>query len=246
MNPQIVSSALLVAVVIIQVWSSSAIAMSFPKAHPGLRIGSLASETVCEMFVDFACPYSRMLFTTLETVMPSYNEKVCFVFHNVIQPWHHQSLWLHETSFAVKMVSPPSVFPFWKTMFEESPNYYDKNVYGISRPDFYNKIAALASTVICSEEKEKNEKEVKEELLRWLIPPMQPGGNYPEEALKLGSKPDDDENALFPHTLKTVKFHRKRGVHVTPTVFCNGIEQTQISSSWDEAQWKEFLDSALA
>jgi hypothetical protein len=240
------TSALLFAVAAAFLPLSSSSAMSFPKAYPGLRIGSLASETVCELFVDFVCPYSRKLFTTLKTVMPSYEAKVCFVFHNVIQPWHHQSLWLHETSFAVKMVSPASLLPFWQIMFEQAPNYYDKHVFGITRPEFYDKVAALGSTVICNEEKERNENEVKEELLKWLIPPMQPGGNFPEEARKLGSKPDDDENALFPYTKQTVKFHRMRGVHVTPTVFFNGIEQTQISSSWDETQWKKFLDSALA
>jgi hypothetical protein len=226
----------------------SSCAMSFPKSHPGLRIGSLASEKMCEVFVDFACPYSRTMFTTLKTVMPSYDAKICFVFHNVIQPWHHHSLWLHEASYAVKMVSPSCVLPFWKTMFEQAPNnWYDKHVFAISRPEFYDKIAALASSVICSsEEGEKSDqKEVKEELLQWLIPPMQPGGNFPEEAKKLGSTPTDDENPLFPYTLQTVKFHRKRGVHVTPTVFFNGIEQTQISSSWDESQWKEFIDSTL-
>jgi hypothetical protein len=226
--------------------------MSFPGAHPGLRIGSLASERCCEVFVDFACPYSRKMFMTLKPLAQSsgYDEKICFVFHNVIQPWHHQSLWLHETSYAVKMVRPACLLPFWQTLFEQSPDWYDKHVYTLSRPVFYDKMAALAAKVICKEEGLDADGDVfevfKKELLQWLIPPMQAGGNYPESAEKLGSSPNDDENALFPFTLQTVKFHRKRGVHVTPTVFFNGIEQAQVSSAWDETQWKEFLDSALA
>lgn len=39
-----------------------------------------------------------------------------------------------------------------------------------------------------------------------------------------------------------IKFHRSRSVHVTPTVFLNGIEATQVSSSWTLEQWSEFLD----
>jgi len=180
-----------------------------------------------------------------------YDQNICFVFHNLIQPWHHQSLWLHEISFAVKMVKPSCIVPFWQAMFEQAPNWYDKHVFALSRPEFYDKIAAMAASVICREEGKTPgegdiENEVRAELLQWLIPPMQPGGNFPQAASKLvGSSPTDEENALFPFTLQTVKFHRKRGVHVTPTVFFNGIEQSQVSSAWDENQWKEFLDAAL-
>jgi hypothetical protein len=224
--------------------------MSFPKSNPGLRVGPANSEKVCEAFLDFACPYSRKLFQTLtkDTILPAYEKQVSFVFHNVIQPWHHQSLWLHETSYAVKMVAPNSLMPFWKKMFEVVPDsYYDKHVFGLTRPEFYEKMATLASTVICKEEGDTlDEQEVKKQLLQWLMPPMQPGGDFPPEATKrVGSQPTDDENPLFPYTLQTVKFHRKRGVHVTPTVFFNGIEQGQISSSWEESQWREFLDAAL-
>jgi hypothetical protein len=39
-----------------------------------------------------------------------------------------------------------------------------------------------------------------------------------------------------------IKYHRTRSVHVTPTVFVNGIEATQVSSGWSVDQWSEFLD----
>jgi hypothetical protein len=258
--------------------------MSFPKAHPGLRIGNLASDVVCELFLDFACPYSRKMVKTITPLLAAdeYKGKICFTFHNLIQPWHHQSLWLHEISYAVKMVRPDFLWPFWQALFEQAPDWYDKEVFTLSRPEFYDKIAARAAG-ICTEDGKTGDKDIlKADLLRWLIPPKQPRGDYPEEARSLGCKsccvllgpsveprnisshaicfafchtlclclhtasPDDDENALFPFTLQTVKFHRKRGVHTTPTVFFNGIEQTTISSSWDETQWKAFLDAALS
>jgi len=88
---------------------------------------------------------------------------------------------------------------------------------------------------------------VKKRILQYLIPPQQPGGDFPDEAkMLLGSAPDDDENAVFPLTKQIVKFQRKRGVHVTPTCFFNGIEQNQISSSWTVNEWTLFLGQALS
>ena len=37
------------------------------------------------------------------------------------------------------------------------------------------------------------------------------------------------------------KYHRIRAVHVTPTVFVNGIEASDISSGWTVEQWGEKL-----
>ena len=68
---------------------------------------------------------------------------------------------------------------------------------------------------------------------------------YLEAKDSLGSSPTDDENAIFPYTRQVVKFQRKRGVHVTPTCFFNGIEQSQISSSWTKKEWDDFLVRAL-
>jgi hypothetical protein len=223
--------------------------MSFPKAHPGLRVGgNLASDVVCEIFVDFACPYSRKMVQALAPIIDESKGggDVCYVFYNVMQPWHHQSLWLHETSFAVKMVCPEQLWTFWKALFENAPEWYDKEIFTLNRPEFYNKISAFAAGVCCATDGDADKEQLKMKLLQWLIPPMQLGGSFPDEAKSLGATPNDDENALFPYTRQTVKFHRKRGVHVTPTVFFNGIEQAEISSSWDTQKWKSFVADALS
>jgi hypothetical protein len=153
-------------------------------------------------------------------------------------------------SFAVKMLYPVDVqWSFFKELYEHAEAWYDKEIYTLNRPQFYDKIATLAADILSrvaapgGEDKET----LKLRLLQWLIPPLQAGGNFPEEAAKsLGASPNDDENALFPLTRQIVKFQRKRGVHVSPTVFFNGIEQMEISSSWDTAQWKTFLAAALS
>eukprot|EP00568_Trieres_chinensis_P013429 CAMPEP_0183315582 /NCGR_PEP_ID=MMETSP0160_2-20130417/52292_1 /TAXON_ID=2839 ORGANISM="Odontella Sinensis, Strain Grunow 1884" /NCGR_SAMPLE_ID=MMETSP0160_2 /ASSEMBLY_ACC=CAM_ASM_000250 /LENGTH=349 /DNA_ID=CAMNT_0025481183 /DNA_START=43 /DNA_END=1092 /DNA_ORIENTATION=- len=234
--------------------SSPRSAMNFPRVHPGLRVGDPSTDVLCEVFVDFACPYSRKLFTTLttgsEAVLDTYGGRMAFTFHNVLQPWHHQSLWLHESSFAIKLLYPRSELAYWKALFADAPNWYDKEIYGLTRAEFYDKIAAFAAGVVVADAEESDgtldEGEVKAKILQYLIPPLQPGGNFPPEATKaLGSGPNDDENAVFPLTRQVVKFQRKRAVHVTPTVFFNGIEQGQISSSWTVEEWTEFLDRAL-
>lgn len=38
-----------------------------------------------------------------------------------------------------------------------------------------------------------------------------------------------------------VKFARQNGVHVSPTVLWDGLIANQISSSWGEKEWSEFL-----
>jgi hypothetical protein len=218
--------------------------MSFPLVHPGLRMGNTSSGVTCEVFVDFTCPYSRIMVQTLFPLMADFTDKMVFIFHNVLQPWHHQSLWLHESSFAVKLLYPNHELAYWEALFADAPNWYDKEIYGLTRAEFYAKIAAFAADIVVKEEG-GDVKEIEGKILQYLIPPMQAGGNFPEEAKKLGAGPKDDENAVFALTRQIVKFQRKRGVHVTPTVFFNGIEQSSISSRWTAKEWKKFLNEAL-
>jgi len=233
---------------------------NFPRVYPGLTIGKVSSGQVCEIFVDLACPYSRKTFLTISQISYKYTDQMAFVYHNVIQPWHHQSLWLHESTFAVKILYPEVEHVYWKTLFEDAPRWYDKEIYGWTRGEFYDQIASFAANVVVSNNGLKkgddngntkisidNVDTVKKQILQYLIPPLQPAGNFPDEAkILLGSAPDDDENAVFPLTKQIVKFQRKRGVHVTPTCFFNGIEQNEISSSWTVKEWTTFLGQALS
>ena len=43
-----------------------------------------------------------------------------------------------------------------------------------------------------------------------------------------------------------VKFSRQNGVHGSPTVLWDGLVQDQVSSSWLEKEWSEFLASKVA
>lgn len=64
-----------------------------------------------------------------------------------------------------------------------------------------------------------------------LLVPDKPGS---DGGLNVGNKVTND--------LKfQVKANRKLGVHVTPTVLFNGVEEGSISSGWTEEQWQEWL-----
>lgn len=38
-----------------------------------------------------------------------------------------------------------------------------------------------------------------------------------------------------------VKFSRQNGIHVSPTVLWDGLIANEISSSWGEKEWTQFL-----
>lgn len=48
-------------------------------------------------------------------------------------------------------------------------------------------------------------------------------------------------NSVTDEVKLITKLARKRGVHVSPTVYINGIEATQVSSSWSQEEWLELL-----
>ncbi|KAH9938097.1 thioredoxin-like protein [Fomitopsis serialis] len=43
----------------------------------------------------------------------------------------------------------------------------------------------------------------------------------------------------------TIKFSRQNGIHVSPTVLWDGIVANEVSSSWGEKEWTEFLEKKV-
>jgi hypothetical protein len=68
---------------------------------------------------------------------------------------------------------------------------------------------------------------VDKDAVKALLMPTGTGGN--------------EGNAMTQEIKWASKFHRTRGVHVTPTVFVNGIEAGVVSSSWTEEDWNKFF-----
>ena len=66
-----------------------------------------------------------------------------------------------------------------------------------------------------------------------------------EKVKYLGTSPNSG-NEMGQQVKWYVKLGRKNGIHVTPTVYVNGIEEGKISSGWTLEQWTEYLDEKLS
>ena len=74
---------------------------SWPAEPIGTKLNSGAPITI-ELFLDLICPFSMKMFCALYDgdMFAKLDGKVCFVFQNVPQPWHPQTVYLHEVSLA--------------------------------------------------------------------------------------------------------------------------------------------------
>ena len=52
-------------------------------------------------------------------------------------------------------------------------------------------------------------------------------------------------SSVKPLIFTTVKFSRQNGIHVSPTVLFDGIVAPEVSSSWGEKEWLEWLDKKV-
>eukprot|EP00434_Breviolum_minutum_P017198 symbB.v1.2.015183.t1/scaffold1044.1/size142232/4 len=189
-----------------------------PSEPMGVPWSKAGGAVVVELFLDLCCPFSkRMLHTVAGDVAASYEGKVNFIFHTVVQPWHAQSSYMHEASLAVLKLHGPEAF--WKyvvALSEHQENYFDDKTFDKSRQQIYRDLAILAHEQGYDDKK--------------IMARLQLAG--------LGNA----GNAVTQHLKWATKFHRVRGVHVTPTVFVNGLEAGIVSSDWSPDEWKAFLD----
>lgn len=202
--------------------------MSIPKITPGhiIQDGDGPEAVAVELWMDVTCPFSaKMMATLLDGGVLRAHPTVRFVVHQVVQPWHPQSTLVHEALFAARrLVASPrdAVFlKFVSALFAAQPDFTDVHVWNEPRSTVHAKLRALASDAGLDADALQQLLDINQKL-------VDDGMKNP------GSGVTADLKAA-------VKYHRKRGVHVTPTVFVNGIEAAQIGSSASAAQWAEFL-----
>jgi protein-disulfide isomerase len=189
--------------------------------------GSEAKHTI-ELYLDYVCPFSAKIFKTFYgSVVPVIEKKytnpgVRVIFRQQIQPWHPSSTLTHEAGVAVLKTAPRSFWSFSEKLFENQKEYFDVNVVNESRNETYKRLAKLAGSVDGIDEKT---------ILDLLLVPEKPAE---DGSLNIGNKVTDDVKFQ-------VKANRVTGVHVTPTVLFDGVEERSISSSWTFEQWDEWL-----
>eukprot|EP00617_Octactis_speculum_P018428 CAMPEP_0185744014 /NCGR_PEP_ID=MMETSP1174-20130828/1972_1 /TAXON_ID=35687 /ORGANISM="Dictyocha speculum, Strain CCMP1381" /LENGTH=207 /DNA_ID=CAMNT_0028417111 /DNA_START=27 /DNA_END=650 /DNA_ORIENTATION=+ len=179
---------------------------------------------VIEPFMDLCCPFSAKMFNVLyNQVLPEYTAtgQVQLIFQNVPQPWHPQSTLMHEVVLAVKIVNLDFFYPACNALFKEQALFFDSATFDKTRQELY---AAMVDVVVKAVPELDSES-----ILECLA--LTGAGN--------------SGNAVTNSLKWAVKYHRVRSVHVTPTVFLNGIEAPDISSGWTAEQWKSKIDECL-
>ncbi|KAI4851066.1 hypothetical protein E4T44_02368 [Aureobasidium sp. EXF-8845] len=179
-----------------------------------------------ELFLDYVCPFSKKQFDTFYNevapiVEKNYSNNLQVIFRQQIQPWHPSSTLVHEAAVAVLKTDPAKFWPFSAALFDKQTEYFDVNVVNETRNQTYKRLAKLAAGVGLDEGKIYSQLEISDK----------PG---PDGSLNSGNQVTNDLKLL-------IKAGRLVGVHVSPTVLFNGLNEPSISSSFTKKDWEEWL-----
>ncbi|KAI0307067.1 hypothetical protein B0F90DRAFT_1622059 [Multifurca ochricompacta] len=196
-----------------------------PSLRPLLIAGRPDAPHTLDIFLDYVCPFSRKLSRAIDNIVKplvdiggKYEGKIKIIFRNQVQPWHGSSTFTHEAGLAVALVAPEKFWSFSLILLNRQDEYYDIPTSTLTPVQIREKLASLFVETGAS----VNEVNAFTELLKLKGTPN--GGVSVTDELKY-----------------TVKFSRQNGVHVSPSVLWDGILANEISSSWGDAEWTQFL-----
>ena len=133
------------------------------------------------------------------------------LFQNVPQPWHPQSTWMHEVSLAVKALDESKFYAATAAIFAVQEKFFD------------------------SEVEDKSRKQILTELAEIVAPAT--GLDASAVLAQVALAGEGNKGSATTQQIKwAVKYHRCRGIHVTPTVLLNGLEAPDVSSGWTAEQ----------
>jgi hypothetical protein len=219
-------------------------------------LGTTAPSIVVEVFWDLCCPFSKKMCQTLLPLEddsgvvdqvrndPILSKRVEFIIHNVPQPWHPQSPMLSEALMAVSNAFPKAnvIVSFIQHTYQAWPQFTDKYTAHQSRIQIHQQCADIAVRAVAADAAQTGntatDSMIRDAILLQLSTPL------------LQELTDENPNGglgSVTQALKwTVKYHRSRGIHVTPTVFINGMEAVDVSSAWTCQAWMEKLRSMVS
>lgn len=206
--------------------------MALPPKLAGQLLPSSRSPVkhTLELYLDYTCPFSSKMFSTIHSslaplISHKYGANLQLIFRQHIQPWHPSSTLTHEAGLAILRLRPDRFWDFSAALFAHQREYFDVSVAKEGRNQTYARLARLAGESVGPE--------LEEEVMRLLRVREEPEEGA-EAALNTGNLVTDDLKRM-------VKAARVVGVHVTPTVFFDGVEEKEISSSFTKEQWEEWL-----
>jgi protein-disulfide isomerase len=134
---------------------------------------------------------------------------------------------VHEAACVVRAVypkNPDTLVAAWAKLFSSQVDFFDVNV----RDEGRNKIHARLSAVL-------KDFVPKEQYLALV--------EYDSQKIKEGAM--NPGYGVTQQIKDLTRYARSVGVHVSPTVYLNGVEQTEVSSGWTMEQWDAFMNEKL-
>lgn len=199
-----------------------------PSLHSLLIAGGKSAPHTLDIFLDYVCPFSAKMSLAIDRVLKplfapggKYDGKVKTIIRLQVQPWHASSTFTHEAALAVARVSPEHFWPFSLVLFKNQGDYFDIPTSTLTPIQIRENLAKLAAEVIPSNKVDEF-----------------------KDLLKLKSSPNGGI-AVSDDLKYTIKFSRQNGIHVSPTVLWDGLIANEISSSWGETEWTEFLNAKV-
>ena len=199
-----------------------------PSVPAGIKLtNSFSSGVVVDLFHDVCCPYSKKMFDTVfRSLIPALEKEnliggIQFLWQSVPQPWHAQSCCMHDAIMAASILEVEKTPTYILNIFAKQTDFFDDQAKNLSRVQIYEKLAAI-------------------------------GGESGYDISSLSAllslenvKGNEGLGNVTQYLKWAVKYHRVRGVHVTPTVFINGIEAPDVSSGWCDTEWLEKLQPMI-
>ena len=199
-----------------------------PSVPAGIKLtSSFSSGVVVDLFHEVCCPYSKKMFDTVfQSLIPTLEKEnligsIQFLWQSVPQPWHAQSCCMHDAIMAASILDVDKAPTYILNIFAKQTDFFDDRTKNLSRVQIYENLAAIGG-----------ESGYDISSLSALLSLEDVEGNE-----GLGN--------VTQHLKWAVKYHRVRGVHVTPTVFINGIEASDVSSGWSDTEWLEKLQPMI-
>ncbi|KAG2099316.1 hypothetical protein BD769DRAFT_1511561 [Suillus cothurnatus] len=200
-----------------------------PSLRPTIIAGAHDAPHTLDIFLDYVCPFSAKLSYAIDSTLKPlvdvgglYYGKVKVIMRLQVQPWHATSTYTHEAGLAVVRAAPEKFWTFSLALFKQQAEFFDGPSSNMTPLQIREKLASIAAEVIA-----KRQLEMFKDLLK--LKPTPNGGIGVTDDLKY-----------------TIKFARQNGVHVSPTALWDGLIANQISSSWGEKEWSEFLAKNVA
>jgi len=196
--------------------------MSLLPKYAAYSLQSLSQEQrrhTIDLFLDLVCPFSARLWSTVvvENKLPDkYKSRIEFIFRHQIQPWHNQSALVHTVIIAVAREQPSRIFDAITGLFKRQRELFDEHIEEKSQVEIYEKILSILN--------EETQIQLDINLFRTKRTESNAG------------------NSITPDLKYHIKYARKHGIHVSPTVLVDGLEENDISSQWTVDQWNTYLD----